>query len=79
MGGGTGTGGAPVVAKSMGIFVIGIVTTPFTSLSIPSEVVQLEFDQNIILDSLLYLCRYNRNKVSKIKVSRSSDYLFSKE
>ncbi|KAJ4846751.1 hypothetical protein Tsubulata_010236 [Turnera subulata] len=33
MGGGTGTGGAPVVAgisKSMGILTVGIVTTPFT-------------------------------------------------
>ncbi|KAK9907791.1 hypothetical protein M0R45_000734 [Rubus argutus] len=33
MGGGTGTGGAPVVAKiakSMGILSVGIVTTPFT-------------------------------------------------
>lgn len=33
MGGGTGTGGAPVVAKfakSMGILAVGIVTTPFT-------------------------------------------------
>ena len=33
MGGGTGTGGAPVVAgiaKSMGILTVGIVTTPFS-------------------------------------------------
>lgn len=34
MGGGTGTGGAPIiagVAKSMGILTVGIVTTPFSS------------------------------------------------
>lgn len=33
MGGGTGTGGAPVIAeiaKSMGILTVGIVTTPFS-------------------------------------------------
>lgn len=33
MGGGTGTGGAPIiaaVAKSMGILTVGIVTTPFS-------------------------------------------------
>jgi len=30
MGGGTGTGGAPVVAKDAGILTVGVVTYPFT-------------------------------------------------